>query len=41
MMPQRITYVIDERGLIQLVYSSHLNMKAHAQKALAVVRSGR
>jgi peroxiredoxin Q/BCP len=38
MMPGRITFVIDQGGVIRHVFSSMMNFGAHVDEALAVVK---
>ena len=38
-LPERTTFVIDKEGIVRLVFSSRINMKAHMEEALNVIRS--
>lgn len=38
LLPGRVTYVIDENGIVQNVFSSAVNMKKHVTEAIAVLR---
>lgn len=39
LLPGRVTYVIDRKGVVRLVFNSPWNAAAHIAEALAVVRS--
>ena len=39
LLPGRVTYVIDEKGVIRLVFSSQLGAKRHVEEALKVLAS--
>lgn len=38
-VPGRVTYVLDEKGIVRHVFSSQLNVKRHVREALETVRS--
>ena len=38
LFPGRVTYVIDEEGVVRRVFSSHLGVEKHAQEALKVLQ---
>jgi peroxiredoxin Q/BCP len=37
-MPGRVTYVIDQKGIVQLVFSAQMSAQPHIDEALKVVR---
>ena len=39
LLPGRATFVIDRAGVVRLSFSSHSNMHAHVEQALATLRS--
>jgi peroxiredoxin Q/BCP len=39
LLPGRVTYVIDEKGVIRHVFSSQLGAKRHVEEALKVLTS--
>ena len=39
LLPGRVTYVIDQGGIVRHVFNSQFNAKAHVTEALAVVKS--
>ncbi len=39
LLPGRVTYVIDQAGVVRHVFNSQFNAKAHVSEALAVVKS--
>lgn len=39
LLPGRATFVIDQAGVVRLSFSSHSNMQAHVEQALATLRS--
>ena len=39
MINDRITYIIDRRGIVRLVFNSRLRFATHAAKALELVRA--
>ena len=38
-LPGRVTFVIDREGIIQHIFSSQTNMKAHVEEALETLRN--
>ena len=38
-LPGRVTYVIDKQGIVQHIFNSQLDFKAHVQEALKVVQT--
>ena len=38
-LPGRVTYVIDEQGVVQHIFDSMLNFKAHVQEALKTLQT--
>lgn len=38
LLPGRVTYVIDEKGIVQNVFSSSVNMKKHVTEAIEVLQ---
>lgn len=38
LLPGRATFVLDQSGQVRLSFSSHINMRAHVDQALQVVR---
>ncbi len=38
-LPARTTFVIDKEGIVRLVFSSRINMKAHMEEALSIIKS--
>ncbi|MBY0450117.1 MAG: peroxiredoxin [Cyanobacteria bacterium] len=39
-LPGRVTYVIDAKGVVQHVFSSQLNVEKHIQEAIQVITKG-
>ena len=39
LLPSRVTFVIDKMGIVRLVFSSKINMKAHIDEALNVIKT--
>ncbi len=39
LLPERTTFVIDKEGVVRLVFSSRINMKAHMEEALKIIKS--
>ena len=41
LLPGRVTYVIDSKGIVRLVFNSQMNATRHVQEAIGVLRSMR
>ena len=39
LLPARVTFVIDKQGVVRMVFSSKVDMKAHVDEAMKVLRS--
>ncbi len=39
LLPGRVTYVIDQQGIVRKVFNSQLNFKAHVEEALKALQS--
>jgi peroxiredoxin Q/BCP len=39
LLPGRVTYIIDRRGLVRHIFSSQMNPKKHVEEAVEVLRS--
>ncbi len=38
LIPGRVTYVVDPKGIVRLVFNSQLNTSKHVEKALEIIR---
>lgn len=38
MLPGRVTYIVDSKGVVQHVFNSQLNSKGHVKKAMEIVK---
>jgi peroxiredoxin Q/BCP len=38
LIPGRVTYIVDEKGVVRHIYKSHLNMEGHIRESLEAVR---
>ena len=39
LLPARVTFVIDKGGIVRLVFSSKIDMKAHVNEAMKILKS--
>ncbi len=37
LLPGRVTYIVDENGIVQHIYKSHLNMDGHIKESLDAI----